>query len=97
MTFQPLGNLILVKMHVMPDKSLGGIHLPESARERSRQALVIATGPGLRKKDGTFVPTDVQLGDDVMLPQMGGTKVTLDGSDYMIFSESELLGIVTRE
>ncbi|KAF0762806.1 10 kDa heat shock protein, mitochondrial-like [Aphis craccivora] len=93
--FRPLFDRVLVKRLDAVKQSKGGIMLPESASKKILEATVVAVGPGARNQDGKPIPIDVKVGDRVLLPEYGGTKIQLDDDDsYTIFKESELLAKV---
>ncbi|NJL24429.1 MAG: co-chaperone GroES, partial [Calothrix sp. SM1_5_4] len=77
------------------DRTPGGIFIPDMAAERPIRGRVVAKGPGHRNKKGHLRPLDVGVGDTVLFPQYGGTKVTFEGEEYLILREDDLLGIVT--
>lgn len=73
-------------------KSKGGIVIPEAAQSKVSQGTVIAVGPGARNKDGELVPVSLSVGDKVLLPEFGGTKVKLDeDKEYHLFRENDIL------
>ena len=73
-------------------KTKSGIVIPEKAQEKVNEATVVAVGPGNRNKDGEPVPMSVSVGEKVLLPEYGGTKVTFEEKDYFLFRDSDLLG-----
>ncbi|KAL1502059.1 hypothetical protein ABEB36_007262 [Hypothenemus hampei] len=90
-TVVPLFNRLLVKRAELPTESKGGIVLPESSKIKSPQGTVVAVGPGIRNEKGVQIPMSVKVGDKVMLPEYGGTKVEIEQETYFLFKESEIL------
>ena len=94
MNFKPLDDRVLVEPLEAEDTTTGGIVLPEAAKEKPQQGRVVAVGPGARLDDGSRAPLAVQVGDTVVYGQYGGTDVTLDGTDYKVLRESDILAKV---
>ncbi len=90
-TVKPLGDRILIKVSVPEEQTEGGILLPDTAKEKPQIGEVIAIGPGSHKKDGSFQPIDVKVGDRVLYSKYGGTDMALDNEDYVLVSEKDLL------
>jgi len=88
----PLFDRVLVERFVAETKSKGGIMIPEKALGKVHSGTVVAVGPGSRNDKGEPVPTSVQTGDKVLLPEYGGTKVEIEDKEYFIFRDSEILG-----
>jgi chaperonin GroES len=91
--FQPLHDNVLVELVEASQQTAGGIFLPDSAREKPQEATVIAAGPG-RKENGTLNPTAVKAGDRVFITKWGGNDVKIDGKEYKIMSEKDILGVL---
>ncbi|XP_013140243.1 PREDICTED: 10 kDa heat shock protein, mitochondrial-like [Papilio polytes] len=89
----PLLDRVLIKRAEAITKTAGGIVIPEKAQSKVLHGEVIAVGPGARKENGEFIPVLVKVGDKVLLPEYGGTKVSLDNDDkeYHLFRESDIL------
>ncbi|XP_061715354.1 10 kDa heat shock protein, mitochondrial [Cydia pomonella] len=89
----PLLDRVLIKRAEAVTKTAGGIVLPEKAQSKVLHGEVIAVGPGARKDNGDFIPLMVKVGDKVLLPEYGGTKVSLDSEEkeYHLFRESDIL------
>lgn len=89
----PLLDRVLIKRAEAVTKTAGGIVIPEKAQSKVLQGEVIAVGPGSRKDNGEFIPVLVKVGDKVLLPEYGGTKVSLesDEKEYHLFKESDIL------
>jgi chaperonin GroES len=94
MTIQPLYDRIVVKRTEEKQQMQGGLHIPDSAQEKPQEAEVIAVGKGKRLEDGKIVPLDVKVGDRILLGKYSGSEIKLDGQDYLIVREDEVLGVV---
>jgi chaperonin GroES len=88
---QPLADRIVVKPIEREEMTRGGIVLPDTAKERPMEGEVIAAGPGKMTDDGKRVAMDVKVGDIVVYAKYGGTEIKIDGKDYMILNESQIL------
>jgi chaperonin GroES len=88
---QPLGERVLVKPLAKEEISRGGIVLPETAKEKPQEGEVIAAGAGKRNEKGEHVPMEVKVGDIVLYAKYGGTEVKLEGEEYIILRESDIL------
>jgi chaperonin GroES len=94
MKFRPLHDRVVVKRTDSEQKSTGGIIIPDTAQEKPQQGEVIAVGPGGRDEAGKLIPLDVKVGDKVLFGKWSGTEVKLDGVEYLIMKESDIMGIV---
>jgi chaperonin GroES len=94
MKFQPLHDRVLVQRQESSEKTSGGIIIPDTAKEKPAEGEIVAVGNGARKEDGTLIPLNVKVGDKVLFAKWGGTEVTIDGKDYLIMKESDILGIL---
>ena len=94
MKIRPLNDRILVKRLEEEEKTKGGIIIPDSAKEKPAEGEIIAVGPGKTNDNGDRVPVEVKAGDRVLFSKYGGTDVKLDGVDYLIMREDDILGIV---
>ena len=94
MAIQPLGNRIVAERIEQEEQVSSGIIIPDSAKEKGQTAKIIAVGPGSKKDDGTVVPLDVKAGDTVMIGKYAGNEINVDGTDYVIMTEDEILGVV---
>ncbi|HMA71900.1 MAG TPA: co-chaperone GroES [Xanthobacteraceae bacterium] len=94
MKFRPLHDRVVVKRIDAEEKSAGGIIIPDSAREKPSQGEVIAVGPGGRDEAGKLVPLDVQVGNRVLFGKWSGTEVKIDGVEYLIMKESDIMGVL---
>ena len=94
MHFRPLHDRVLVRRIDAEEKTAGGIIIPDSAKEKPQEGEIVAAGPGARNEQGQLVPVDVKPGERVLFGKWSGTEVKIDGQDYLIMKESDLLGVV---
>jgi chaperonin GroES len=94
MKFRPLHDRVVVKRIDAEEKTAGGIIIPDTAKEKPQTGEVIAVGPGGRDESGKLTPLDVKAGDHVLFGKWSGTEVKLDGVDYLIMKESDIMGIL---
>ena len=94
MTFRPLHDRVVVRRIESEEKTKGGIIIPDTAKEKPQEAIVVAVGPGTRDENGRLVALDVQAGDRVLFGKWSGTEVKIGGEDLLIMKESDILGIV---
>jgi chaperonin GroES len=94
MNIRPLHDRIIVQRLEEGEQKVGGIIIPDTAREKPQQGKVIAAGAGKVKDDGTRQPPDVKAGDLVLFGKYSGQEVRLDGEDYLIIREEEVLGVL---
>jgi len=94
LSLKPLGNRVVVEPLEQEDVTAGGIVLPETAKEKPQQGLVLSIGPGDRDEDGKRIPMDVAVGDKVLFAKYAGTEIKMDGKKLLILRESDLLAIV---
>ena len=94
MTIRPLYDRILVKRIEETQSMQGGLHIPDSAKEKPQESEVIAVGKGKRLENGKVVSMDVKVGDRVLLGKYSGSEIKLDGQEYLIIREDEVLGIL---
>src|SRR5438552_15719621 len=94
MTIHPLYDRIVVKRIEDKQQMQGGLHIPDSAKEKPQEAEVIAVGKGKRLEDGKVVALDVKVGDRILLGKYSGSDIKLDGEEYLIMREDEVLGIL---
>jgi chaperonin GroES len=95
MKFRPLHDRVLIKRIEEQETVRGGIIIPDSAKEKPQEGEVIAAGTGKRLENGTVTPLEVKDGDRVLFGKYSGTEIKLDGNEYLILREDEILGIVT--
>jgi chaperonin GroES len=94
MKIRPLSDRIVVKRIEEQETLRSGIIIPDSAQEKPQEAEVIAVGQGKRLKDGNRVPVDVKVGDRVLFGKYSSSDIRVDGVDYLIMREDEILGVV---
>jgi chaperonin GroES len=92
--FRPLHDRVLIKRVEQEAKTAGGIIIPDTAKEKPMEGEVIAVGPGTRDETGKLQPLDVKTGDRVLFGKWSGTEVRLDGEEFMIMKESDIMGVV---
>merc|ERR1719473_264742 len=90
----PLLDRVLVQRIEPPTKTIGGILLPESTQSKLNEGVVIACGPGKRDKDGGLLPMGVKVDDKVLLPQYGGSEVTIEEDELVLFRDDDILGVL---
>jgi chaperonin GroES len=94
MNFKPLGDRILLKPLEAKEQTKGGIVIPDTAKEKPQEGEIIAVGEGKRGDDGKLVPLSLKIGDKVLYGKYSGTEITLDGNEYLITREDDVLGII---
>lgn len=94
MKFRPLGDRILVKTEEQKEKKVGGIIIPDTAKEKPQEGTVVAAGNGRIGKDGKVIPMEIKVGDKVLYGKYSGTEVKIDNIDYLIMSQDDVLGIL---
>ncbi len=94
MKFRPLHDRVLLQRVDQEEKTVGGIIIPDTAQEKPMEGEVVATGPGARGEDGKLQPLDVKPGNRVLFGKWSGTEVKVDGEDYLILKESDLMGVI---
>jgi|TARA_B100000035_G_C20738282_1_gene438592 chaperonin GroES len=92
---KPLGDRILVKILEEEEQVRDGIIIPDSAKEKSQEAEIIALGSGKKDSDGNRQEFDVSVGDKVLISKYGGTEVKLDGASHQLLREDDILGIIS--
>jgi chaperonin GroES len=93
MNVRPLRDRVLVKRIEAQEQRIGGIIVPDTAKEKPQQAEVIAVGNGRLNDDGKAIPLALKVGDHVLIGKYSGTEITLDGGEYLIVREDEILGV----
>jgi chaperonin GroES len=94
MKFRPLHDRVVVKRIDAEEKSAGGIIIPDTAKEKPQTGEVTAVGPGGRDESGKLIPIDLKAGDKVLFGKWSGTEVKLDGVEYLIMKESDIMGVL---
>jgi chaperonin GroES len=95
-TIRPLHDRVIVQRIDEGEQKVGGIIIPDSAKEKPMQGKVIAVGKGKVEKDGKVTPLDVKEGDTVLFGKYSGQEIKMDGEEYLIMREEEILGVVTK-
>ena len=95
MKFRPLHDRVLIEVLDSEEKTAGGIIIPDTAKEKPQEGKVVAVGSGTRTEDGKVIPMDVKIGDLVLFGKWSGTEVKMNGEDYLIMKESDIMGIIT--
>ena len=93
MKFRPLHDRVLIKVLDSEEKTSGGIIIPDTAKEKPQEGEVVAVGPGAINDGGKLTPMDVKVGDIVLFGKWSGTEVKIDGKEYSIMKESDIMGI----
>lgn len=91
--FKPLFDRIVVEKFLPEVKTKGGVLLPEKGQGKVLEGTVIAVGPGTKDKTGNVIPVSVTVGDKVLLPEYGGTKISMEGKEYHIYRDGDILGV----
>ena len=94
MKFRPLHDRVVVERIDAEERSAGGIIIPDTAKEKPSQGAIIAVGPGGRDENGKLIPIDVKPGDRVLFGKWSGTEVKIDGVEYLIIKESDIMGVL---
>ena len=94
MKFRPLHDRVVVQRTESEQKTAGGIIIPDTAKEKPMQGKVIAAGAGARHETGKIQPLDVKAGDLVLFGKWSGTEVKIDGQEYLIMKESDIMGVI---
>ena len=93
---RPLHDRIIVERLEEEDQQVGGIIIPDTAKEKPQQGKIIAAGKGKVRDDGTLTPLDVKAGDTVLFGKYTGQEIKLDGIEYLIMREDEVLGVIEK-
>ena len=94
MKFRPLHDRVVVRRLEGEEKSKGGIIIPDTAKEKPQEGEVSAVGPGARDEAGKLIPLDVKAGDQILFGKWSGTEVKIDGTEYLIMKESDIMGVL---
>ncbi len=95
MAFKPLHDRVLVRRVESDEKTAGGLIIPDSAKEKPAEGMVVSCGEGARKDSGELIAMAVSEGDKVLFGKWSGTEVTVEGEDLLIMKESDILGIIS--
>ena len=94
MSFRPLHDRVVVRRLDSEEKTKGGIIIPDTAKEKPSEGVIVSVGPGARDDAGKTVALDVKAGDRVLFGKWSGTEVKVDGEDLLIMKESDIMGII---
>ncbi|MBL60825.1 MAG: co-chaperone GroES [Candidatus Pelagibacter sp.] len=97
MKLRPLHDRVLVESLESEEKTAGGIIIPDTAKEKPQEGKVIAVGPGAKSEDGKITPMDVKIGDHILFGKWSGTEVKIDGKEYSIMKESDIMGVMSKK
>ena len=88
---------MLVESLESEEKTAGGIIIPDTAKEKPQEGKVVAVGPGAKSEDGKITPMDVKVGDQILFGKWSGTEVKIDGKEYSIMKESDIMGVIAKK
>ncbi|UYV38125.1 co-chaperone GroES [Rhodobacteraceae bacterium D3-12] len=94
MAFTPLHDRVVVRRTESEEKTAGGLIIPDSAKEKPAEGVIVAVGAGARDDDGDRIAMDVKEGDKILFGKWSGTEITLDGEELLIMKESDIMGII---
>ena len=94
MKFRPLHDRVVVRRIESDERTAGGIIIPDTAKEKPQEGEVIAVGPGARDESGKLIPLDLKAGDRILFGKWSGTEVKIDGQEYLIMKESDVMGVI---
>ena len=97
MKIRPLYDRIVVKRIEQQEQKVGGLFIPDSAKEKPQEGEVVAVGKGKRLEDGKIIPLDVQVGDRILFGKYSGSDIKLDQDEFLIMREDEVLGILDAQ
>ena len=92
---QPLADRVVVQALEETEQMRGGLYIPDTAKEKPQQGTIIAVGPGKLSEEGTRIEPDVKVGQRVLYGKYSGTEVSVDGEDYLILRESDILAVIS--
>ena len=94
MNLRPLQDRIIVKRLEEESKTAGGLFIPETAKEKPQRGEIVAVGNGKKTEDGKVLPLDVKVGDTVLFGKYSGTEIKVDGEDFLMMREDDILAVV---
>ena len=94
MNLRPLQDRIIVKRIEEETKTAGGIFIPDSAKEKPQRGEIVAVGNGKKTEDGKVIPVDLKAGDKVLFGKYAGTEIKIEGQEYLIMREDDILGVI---
>ena len=96
MKFRPRHDRVVIERIDAEAKSAGGVIIPDTAQEKPQQGTVIAVGPGGRDESGKLIPIDLNVGERILFGKWSGTEVKIDGVEYLIMKESDIMGVLVE-
>lgn len=96
MNLKPLADRIVVKVMTSEEKTKGGLYLPDTAKEKPQEGEVVAVGSGKVLENGQKLPLELKVGDRIIFSKYAGTEVKIDGDEYVIFSERDVLAVIEK-
>ena len=96
MKVRPLHDRVIIERIEESEQRIGGIIIPDSAKEKPQQGKIIAAGKGRIEKDGRVTPLDVKAGDTILFGKYAGQEIKIDGNEYLIMREEEVLGVIEK-
>lgn len=94
MKFRPLHDRVMLRRIEQEEKTKGGIIIPDTAKEKPMEGEVVAVGSGVRDETGKIIPLDVKAGDRVLFSKWSGTEVNMNGEEYLVVKESDIMGVI---
>lgn len=94
MKMRPLHDRVLVKRIESEEKTKSGIIIPDTVKEKPQEGEVVAVGSGARHENGSIIPLDVKVGDRVLFGKWSGTEIKVDGEDFLVMKESDIMGVL---
>ena len=94
MKFMPLGDRVAVELVEQEEKTAGGIFIPDTAKEKPSQGIVLAVGSGSRDEKGNLLPVELKVGQKILFGKWAGTEVTIDGKKIMVMKTSDVIGVI---
>ncbi len=96
MNFRPLHDRVLVKRLESETKTVSGIIIPDTAKEKPAEGQIVAVGSGVRAENGTVIPLELKVGDHVLFGKWSGTEIKIEGQDYIVMKEADIVGVITK-
>ena len=96
MNIRPLHDRVIVERVEEETKTAGGLFIPDSAKEKPQKGIIIAVGKGKKTEDGKILPLDVKVNDQVLFGKYSGTEIKLDGKEYLMMREDEILAVLEK-
>ena len=94
MKIRPLHDRVIVQRKDAETKTASGIIIPDTAKEKPQEGVIIAVGKGIKKEDGTIVALDVKTGDKVLFGKYSGTEIKIEGEEYLMMKEDDIMGVI---